>query len=583
MRPSPPVFSITSFSSFSRPLALAPILLALAACGDMDEAGSFSDVGNWQDVYTPSDTSYPTDAASDIGPTPDTMPPPPPPETEVDFDLRTPESGDTFLYIPSAALDALIVVDARTLEVHLVDVGLVPTIVRALPGDAGAVVLNEGSSDVSIVRPVPSGTPVQITFEVETHDVLAGANRLVLSPDGTVAFAFFATTSTTSTAWGSLQDVSAVHLTAPAPGLPQVVNLAVGLRPSEIRFADEGRLALILCDNGISGIRLADLDDDTFLPPVPTSPDAFRRPIDRELVVTPDGRFAVIRDLATLDLAWVDLQTAEMRLLPLRDYASDLDLTSDGKTLIVPMRQRREVALITIPEAFSWTAPTPDPEPEPDPTEPDPTDPTEPEPEPEPPANPHIRIAASGDAFGSAVLTADERHAFLYSTSPGVLSIGRLDLASAGVVIQPMVKELEGVVPSPDARMAALLHRRDSGSGDLANRPAYTLIDLDTGYAKLVVTANPVTTITFTRDASELFALLPDPLGTSHEVHRVKTRSFAVTPYALPDRPIFVGAMPSISKVAVALDNPTGWITFIDTTNGSLLQLNSFELNGFIE
>jgi len=569
MRPSPYQLGHLAFA------------LALAACGDMESAASFSDVGNWQDVYTTPDTSSPTDTASDIGPTPDTPPPPPPPETEVDFDLRTPESGDTFLYIPSAALDALIVVDARTLEVHLVDVGLVPTIVRALPGDAGAVVLNEGSSDVSIVRPVASAPPVRITFEVETYDVLAGANRLVLAPDGTVAFAFFASASASST-WGSLQDVSAVHLTPPAPGALSVVNLAVGLRPSEIRFADEGRKVLILCDNGISGIRLADLADDIFLPPVPTSPDAFRRPIDRELVVTPDGRYAVIRDLATLDLAWVDLQTAEMRLLTLPDYASDLDLTSDGETLIVPMRQRREVALIALPEAFFWTAPTPEPEPEPDPNEPEP-DPDPTEPEPEPPSNPHIRVAASGDAFGSAVLTADERHAFLYSTTPGVLAIGRLDLASAGVVIQPMVKELEGVIPSPDARMAVLLHRRNSGSGDLANRPAYTLIDLGTGYAKLVVTANPVTTTTFTRDASELFALLPDPLGTSHEVHRVKTRSFAVTSYALPDRPIFVGAMPSISKVAVALDNPTGWITFIDTTNGALLQLNSFELNGFIE
>ena len=587
-----------------RPTAqLAPLLALslLAACGDMSDSASFSDVGNWQDVMSdtsPADTTWADASTPDVDTSlPDTTPPPPPPEEEVDFDLRTPEAGTTFLYIPSAALDALIVVDARSLEVHLVDVGLVPTLVRALPGDEGAVVLNEGSSDVSIVRPTPVGSPPRLTFEVATHPVLAGSNRLVVSPDGTVAFAFHVASGAS---FGSLQDVSAIHLGTPPPGVDPalpVLNLAVGLRPSEIRFADDGRLALILCEDGLSGIRLADLLGDTFLPPVPTSPDRFRKQTDRELVTTPDGRHAIVRDLDQTAIALVDLQTGQLTQLALPDYASDLDLTRDGKTLVVPLRTRQEVARITIPDAFTWVPPAPptppvdppvDPESEPtdpesEPTDP-PTDPSEPAAE-EPPApqNPFIHVSPTGAPFGSAVLTADERHALLYTTTPGVASVGRLDLASGGVVIQPLPKELEAVVPSPDARMAALLHRRSSGSGDLASRPAYSLLDLASGYSKLVVTPNPVTTVTFTPDASELFALLPDPLGASHQVDRVKTRSFAVTSYPVPDRPVFVGAMPALTKVAVALDNPTGWITFIDTQTGATLQLNSFELNGFIE
>jgi len=570
-------------------------LLALTVCsafGDMADSASFSDVGNWQDVVsdtsTPADASWPdTSTPADTGTT-DTTPPPPPPEEEVDFDLRTPEAGDTFLYIPSAALDALIVVDARSLEVHLVDVGLVPTLVRALPGDEGAVVLNEGSSDVSIVRPTPVGSPPRLSFEVETIPVLAGSNRLVVSPDGTVAFAFHVASGAS---FGSLQDVSAVHLSTPPEGVDPampVINLAVGLRPSEVRFADDGRLALILCEDGLSGIRLDDLLGDTFLPPVPTSPDRFRKQTDRELVTTPDGRHAIVRDLDQMAIALVDLQTGQLTQLALPDYASDLDLTRDGETLIVPLRTRQEVARIAIPEAFTWVPPAVEPE---DPASPD--DPTEepagdpaeePEPDEEPPPqNPFIQLSPTGAPFGSAVLTADERHALLYTTTPGIASVGRLDLASGGVVIQPLPKELEAVIPSPDARMAALLHRRNSGSGDLASRPAYSLLDLASGYSKLVVAPNAVTSVTFTPDATELFALLPDPLGASHQVDRVKTRSFAVSSYPVPDRPVFVGAMPALTKVAVALDNPTGWITFIDTTTGATLQLNSFELNGFIE
>ncbi len=516
-------------------------VLPLVACGADDNA-SFSDVGNWQevtaDVYVPSEVGEP-DASR-----PDTSPPPPPPEVEVDFDLRTPEAGDTFLYIPSAALDALVVVDARTLDVHLVEVGVTPTLVRALPGDAGAIVLNEGSSDLSIVR--PRGP----TFDVTTIEVIAGANRLVLSPDGSTAFAFFATTRSGVT-YGSLQDVTAITLGAE----PAAHNLAVGFRPELVLFADAGRLALVVCEDGLSGVALADITRDVFLPPVPTSPNRFEVPIDREILPTPDGRYTFVRTLNRPAVARVDLATGALADLPLPDFASDIDLAADG-TLIAPLRTRQEVALIA-PDA--WTT----------------TDVSD--------TNPHVRFATTGAAFGSTLITADQRHALLYTTTPGVSAIGMLDMASAAVVIAPLTKEIERLAAAPDGRMAALLHRRASGAGDLALRDAYSLLDLASGYIKLVVTPHAVTEVAFTRDAGELFVLLPDPLGATHEVQRIDAQAFAVTAYRVPDRPVFVGAMPAIDKVAIALDNPTGWITFIDLVTDRVLQLNSFELNDFIE
>jgi len=560
----------TTRSTLALSLALS---LAIVACGDMADSASFSDVGNWQDAANADTTPQDTWSQPDAGPAetsaPDTMPPPPPPEAEVDFDLRTPEAGDTFLYIPSAALDALVVVDARSLAVHLVEVGITPTLARALPGDRGAVVLNEGSSDVSIVRPNPivGGVSPATAFSVETLDVTAGANRLVISPDGNTAFAFFATTSQGITA-GSLQDVTAMRINAGTTG-SEAFNLAVGFRPEAIIFAANDSLALIICEDGISGFALADLTGDTFLPPVPTSPDAFEVPLDREILPTPDGRYALVRSLNRQALLRVDLQTGALAQLALPDYPSDLDLTADGATAVVPLRTLQAVALVDVANAFTWVAPE--------------LDPNVPPEEQVVVTNPFVRIATTGAPFGSTVITSDEHHALLYTTSPGTMAVGLLDLTTGQAVIQPTVKELEAVIASPDGKMAALLHRRASGSGDLAQRNAYSLLDLATGYTKLVVTAQPVTSVTFTRDASELFALLPDPLGASHEVQRIKTRSFSVITYRVPDRPVFVGALPALNKVAIALDNPTGWITFIDTTTDALLQLNSFELNSFIE
>ena len=50
-----------------------------------------------------------------------------------------------------------------------------------------------------------------------------------------------------------------------------------------------------------------------------------------------------------------------------------------------------------------------------------------------------------------------------------------------------------------------------------------------------------------------------------------------------PDAPTYIGVLDEAGKAAVMLDNPTGWITFIDTDTGDIDQVNSFELNSFIQ
>ena len=71
--------------------------------------------------------------------------------------------------------------------------------------------------------------------------------------------------------------------------------------------------------------------------------------------------------------------------------------------------------------------------------------------------------------------------------------------------------------------------------------------------------------------------MLPDPFGGAHSVHR--TVDFAVSTIPTPAPPTFVGILPDSSRVAVLLDDPTGWLTFIDVETGAVQQVNSFELN----
>jgi len=537
-------------------------IASLSGCGDADSAFSASDnaPGNWQGADTSTGWS---DSSTGSGDTSQ----PPPPENEVDFDLRTPEASDQFLFVPSAALDALIAVDASTLRVHLIEAGLSPTIVRALPDGAGAIVLNEGSSDVTLVRQDPGET---VSFSKQFFPVAAGATRLVLSPDGAWAFAWYDERFGEGYArrgnFGSLQDVSAIHL---VPGQEAVYNLAVGYRPTEVQFADDDKLLLVECEDGLSTTYLEDLVKDTFLPPVQTTDDVFVPPLEREIIPGPDGTFVAVRDLQYRRLLWIDLETGGRLSLELPDFPSDLDMTPDGTRLLVPLRELQQVAIVTIPEAFTWEAPTP-------------VEPLEGE-EPEPLVpNPYITYVDTGAPFGSLALTADAGQALLFTTQAGVAAIGMLNVAAETTTIRPMIKELESVAIDPTGKVAALLHRRLSGTGSIAEQNAYSLLDLTSGYAKLVIIPNPVSMFTFTSDGAELFALVPDPLGNQHAVHRVISETFAIQTYSVPDRPTFVGAMPMVSKMAISLDNPTGWITFIDTTTNEVRQLNSFELNGFV-
>lgn len=576
---------------YPHPIALALTLsmslslsLIVGACG-ADDSGpasqdpSFSDVGGWQEPTPPAQPDAgPTEPGSpteptdpnpgpDPAPDPAPTPPPPPPEQERDFDLRTPESGDTRLYIPSAGLDALVVVDAVDLGVELVEVGSGPSLVRAFPGDAGAIVLNSESSDVSIVRPAEFGG-----YEVLTMDVIPHHNRLALTPDGTWAFAWYEPTS--GDPIGALQDVSAIRC---LPGQEVVYNLVVGYRPEQVFFAKGSEVALFLTEEGISGAVLALLDGDAKLPPVPLHDNPFIKPKDREVVVTPDAQYAVVRDLEAPELTLVDLQANERWVLPLADWPSDIDMTPTGDTVVVPMPNSEQVAVVEVPDAFFWEPPPPV---EPDPLEPD-AEPTE-------TPNPHVITSYTGSHFGAAELDGAGVTALLYTTLSGTLAVGLLDVETGKVLSRPIPKEVTAAAVAENGSMAVLFHRANSGLEPPAlGSEGYSLLDLESGFFKLVLTDNAPSALVFASDPEtgfeEVYVSLPDPWSANHAVHRVGTISFAVDVYPTPDAPVFVGVLDAAGKAAVMLDDPTGWITLIDTGTGDIDQVNSFELNSFIQ
>jgi len=147
--------------------------------------------------------------------------------------------------------------------------------------------------------------------------------------------------------------------------------------------------------------------------------------------------------------------------------------------------------------------------------------------------------------------------------------------------VRPVAKAIKKATVDADGSRAVLINHRNSGTkAPESSSAAYTIIDLDEGFEYLELTPAEPTDIVFTGDG-DIYALIPDFGTFQHQVHRV--RSFAVTVYPVPQAPVYVGLLEGVDQAAVMLDDPTGWLTFIDLVDGGIDQVNSFELNSFIE
>ncbi|MBM4389137.1 MAG: hypothetical protein FJ088_15465, partial [Deltaproteobacteria bacterium] len=66
-----------------------------------------------------------------------------PPEKEKELDLKAPEGSENFVYIANSSSDSVIKIDAKTQDVTLIEVGDNPTILKTIPKNDAAVVLNQ--------------------------------------------------------------------------------------------------------------------------------------------------------------------------------------------------------------------------------------------------------------------------------------------------------------------------------------------------------------------------------------------------------------------------------------------------------
>jgi DNA-binding beta-propeller fold protein YncE len=477
------------------------------------------------------------------------------PEEEMEFDFETAAASEHYVYIPVSVTDSVVRVDAESLQIRIIPVGINPKKIVTLAGQDVAVVLNTGSDDLTIITSSPEED------EVLTLDGLRGCNQLIASPDGRAVLAYYDDLKHLSgEEIGDFQTLLVLRFSESGVLDGDAVQVSIGFNPTKVAFDDSGDRAFVVTNDGISVLELNDLAQGNIAATTPVSTNPLEEPKDREVFITSDGEYAVVRDVANPEIRIVDIASGDLDTVLLPGLPTDLDLVPGSSLCLIMMREQSLAALIDLSDPTSEDS--------------------------------FKEIDISGTAAGAAVISENGELAVMYSTTAIQKSVAVMDLndSDEAPMLYSVQKEIVGVSLSPDGSHALLLHEANQNDSDLdsvANSEGYTLLDLHSGYRKLLLTDSRWSRFSFVPDAdgldSKLFVLLPsDGSGSDHEVQAVDLETYLVERTRLHSVPDSLLLVPASRKMAINQDHPNGRISFLDVDLGGIETKTGFELNSLI-
>lgn len=491
------------------------------------------------------------------------------PEEEV-FLVRELATTDNYVFIPNSSEFANTVarVDARTLDVQPLRVGMGPTEIQAteIPGlGAVAYVLCEGSDTISIIRadlPARSGTGLG---DVRPIRVPGELNALRLAPDGKHLLAYIDPTRPFDDKSGiaSLQVMSLIRLSDTA-GEDEAFSLSVTRLIRDIEFTSNG-YAFLVGQEGVNRIKLADVSGDALVQRLELGLDtSVFPPTDFEVEVDPEGQYMVARSSAFAGVALFGLDdngVTTRRIIPLSGIPTDIDLVQgDEDQIFVTIRDRDQVAVVAVDAALS----TPEED------------------------EVAVRVYDVGSEAGLALLTPDQEVALLYSTLPLLPSLSFFDFATETIQSVVLRNQIRSVVVSPDSLSAVVVHKRQTEKnlgidGEFQASEGLTLVDLITGYRRPVfLQAEPLDVImTEGADTTLVYVMLASSNESRRGVMRLDLKTFRSDFVALPSQPNRLGRVGD--KVFVSQESEDGRITFFDIETNAQRTISGYELNAGIK
>lgn len=468
---------------------------------------------------------------------------PPPPEVEVESSFRAPVATGRYVWTANPDSGRVALIDALSFEVQVVEAGFQPTYIAAVskPEESRdvAIVLNAGSWDATLLS-VREGV-------VETHSakVHQGANAWSLSPSGRWAVAWTDYREVTGPdPTDGFQDLSLLDLsTVP----PTATRLSIGFRPTRLFFnaAEDG--LFVVTEPGISTVVLGDDPRVGLL--LELDQDVFDSPTGRDVSVTPDGAFALVRRQGSDQVEIVTLASGERHSVPFSGPVTDLDLTPDGTRAVAVVRSQSEVVLFDVPGIL--------------------TDPTATQ-----------AVTISGETVGSVSLPSDPRRALLYSNGVASDRVTVLNLEPGEGFLSYRSVALKApvlaVFPTDDASYALSLMTPPSGS---TKAGAFGVIPVDVALApKVVGTDAPPAQIAVAPNGTRAVVTVRDDAKSLFGVYLARMPSLQVDYKPLASPPLAAGVVAAADRAFISQSHPEGRITFVNFSDGSARTLTGFEL-----
>jgi hypothetical protein len=474
-----------------------------------------------------------------------------PPEKELESSFRSPVATGKYVWAANPDSGRVALVDATTLEVHVVDAGFGPTYLAALPDptnpDANAaIVINVGSHDATVLRADDSGN-----VAAQSVPIHQDANSWAISHSGHWAIAWTdAAKVKNPDPTDGLQDITVIDLSGKDV---QATRLSVGYRPTRVVISQDDKRAFAVTEPGISVIDLGASGPEV-LDDVPVTDDPLENPASRDVSITPDGAFALVRRDGSPDVNVVSLSDGTRVKVTLSSNVTDLDLAQDGSQAIAVARDTSEVALLPIPQIYTKPAD-------------------------------YSSVNSSGEVFGSVSTTADGATALLYTNAVAndhltilVARPGPNFLTYRTVALKAPIR---AVFPSPDgAHAIALL---DPGAGSV--KPgAFSVVPIaSTLPPRIQGTDAPAQSVAIEPSPSTRgLVTTRDDVTRIHEAYLVSMPSLQIQHYKLASPPLASGMVPEAGVAYVAQEHPEGRITFIKLSDGSARTLTGFELGARI-
>ena len=483
-------------------------------------------------------------------------------EAEGDFLSLRPATTNTYVFVANPDRNTVTRISVPSLEVMTVEVGVEPSLVETSSDYTRAVTFNKGSNDISII----DAQTLDVT-EVTIRDNL---NQMRMSPDGNWVICYH---DVGADGGGSING-GAVTFNAIS-----IINLQtqehfeaiVGSYPHDVQFTEDSSLAVVISDDYMASI---DLTTESISPKrIAIADDLINPPRAEEVLLDPNGKYALVRQYAVSDLVLVDLEATEDQVssVPCGDNPTDMDVSEDGGQVYVVARGASPATdcgelLEEDPTACDqqgelWTYDVSDIE--------------------------DIVTESisfpTGEIFGQLQLSPDDESGLFYSTQSGQSRMGVWDRNSDEIVVKGLVKPVSKVGLSPTGETTVVFHSKSNGdtpsTSQFYGSHALSLIDMNDLFSTAYKLVAEPTSFTSTPDGDIGFFIME---GQPY-LEMLNYRTLVPSEVRLPSVPVHLGSLPDTNIAFVSQEHNLGRISFFDTDEGDLQTITGFELNSAID